>query len=118
MNRIQLVASAAPGASASPMMINPDGTLSPFSISADRPLVVTDISIQRVSVVAGPDLFGVDVVQNLPTQTTARWSFVGSISQNVERTFHTGIVFSFSLTVENLASSADSVVVRLWGFTE
>jgi hypothetical protein len=101
-------------------MVNPDGTESPFSIPEGRLFVVTDISIQRESVVAAPTLFAVNIVQTPPAIHQLRWAFVGSISQNVERSFHTGMVFSTPFAIENAIEDpgADAVVVRLWGFIE
>jgi hypothetical protein len=100
------------------MMVNPDGTLSAFSIVASEPFVLTDISIQRESVVVGPGLFGFSIDQTVGTGIQTRWAFVGSISENVERNFRTGIVFSTPFTFTNLASSVDNAIVFVSGFTE
>jgi len=100
------------------MMVNPDGTLSAFPIVADEPFVLTDISIQRESVVVGPGLFGFTIDQAVGTGAQNRWAFVGSISENVERNFSTGIAFSTPFTFTNLASSVDNAIVFMSGFTE
>ena len=120
MNRIELVATAAPGTEVDLLEVNPDGTQQPFSITAGRPFVVTDISIQRETVLPGPTLFAVNITQKPPNIHQLRWAFVGSISQNVERSFSTGMVFSTPFFVQNAIedSSAPAVIVRLWGFSE
>jgi hypothetical protein len=112
---VQLLASVAVGGTVAPEVVNADGTQTPFSIPPNRAFVVTDVSIQRLSVVAGPDLFSVNL-QQTTVGTINRWAFVGSISQNVERSLVTGIKFSTPFMVQNLASSADVVIVRLFGY--
>ena len=120
MNRIELVATAAPGTEVDLLQVNPDGTQQPFSVTAGHPFIVTDISIQRDTVLPGPTLFAVNITQTPPDAHELRWAFVGSISQNVERSFSTGMVFSTPFFVQNAIEdpSAPAVIVRLWGFTE
>lgn len=118
-DQVQLIAAVGPGDTVRPSIANPDGSESPFKIPDGYAFVVTDISIQRLLLVSGPGLFGVDLVQNIPTGgTTNRWSFVGSITQNAERGFTTGMKFTASFWVDNASSSVDSVNVRLCGFFE
>jgi hypothetical protein len=116
--RLQLVATAAPGHSSQPEIVNPDGTQSAFAIRGESALIVTDISIHRTGVVSGSGLFAVSLVQKPPTMTQLRWAFVGDLSANFERSFTTGIVFSTLFEVENASSSADVVAVRVWGYLD
>ncbi len=120
MNRIELVATAAPGTEVDLLQVNPDGTQKSFSVTAGHPFIVTDISIQRETVLPGPTLFAVNITQTPPDTHELRWAFVGSISQNLERSFSTGMVFSTPFFVQNAIEdpSAPAVIVRLWGFTE
>jgi hypothetical protein len=75
----------------------------PFTIPDGYAFVVTDISIQRLSVVSGPGLFAADLVQNYTESGSInRWSFVGSITQNLERSFTTGIRFTTPFKIDNL----------------
>jgi hypothetical protein len=116
---VQLLAAVGPGETVKLSIINSDGSQSPFQIPEGCAFVVTDISIQRLSVVSGPGLFAVDLVQNIPSGGTInRWSFVGSIVENVERSFTSGIKFTTSFSIDNASSSADSVNVRLDGYYE
>ena len=101
MNRIELVATAAPGTEVDLLQVNPDGTQKSFSVTAGHPFIVTDISIQRETVLPGPTLFAVNITQTPPDTHELRWAFVGSISQNVERSFSTGMVFSTPFFVQN-----------------
>ena len=115
---LQLVASVAPGGKANPEVVNPDGSQSKFTIPSGSAFVATDISIQRESVVATTDLFSVSITQSPGTAHQLRWAFVGTMSQNVERSFTTGIVLSKKFAIESDSPSADAVVVRLWGFMQ
>jgi hypothetical protein len=101
-------------------VVGSDGTPSPFSIPEGTQLVITDISIERGYVLGAPELVFVNLIQTPPDSIVARWSFVGEVSQNVERTFTTGMVFSTPLQVQNGIEdeNAEAVTVRLWGFTE
>jgi hypothetical protein len=100
--------------------LNPDGTQQPFAVAAGHPIIVTDISIQRETVLPGPTLFAVNITQKPPNAHQLRWAFVASISQNVERSFSTGMVFSTSFFIQNAIEDpgAPAVIVRLWGFTD
>ncbi len=101
MNRIELVATAAPGTEVDLLQVNPDGTQKSFSVTAGHPFIVTDISIQRETVLPGPTLFAVNITQTPPDTHELRWAFVGSISQNLERSFSSGMVFSTPFFFQN-----------------
>jgi len=120
MKRMELVATAGPGTEVDLMAVNPDGTQQPFAVEAGHPFIVTDISIQRESVLPGPTLFAVNITQKPPNAHQIRWAFVGSISQNMERSFSTGMAFSTAFFIQNAIEdpSAPAAIVRLWGFTE
>jgi len=120
MKRMELVATAGPGTEVDLMAVNADGTQHPFTVAAGSPFIVTDISIQRETVLPGPTLFAVNITQKPPDSHQLRWAFVGSISQNVERSFSTGMVFSTPFFIQNAMEdpNAPAVIVRLWGFTE
>jgi hypothetical protein len=115
--QIQLVATAGPSGTVPLQQVNPDGSMSPFSLAEGRHFNLTDISIQREEVLPGPNLFSVSIVQTPGTLHQLRWCFVGNISQNVERSFNTGMLFSTPFWIENMIEDpkADAVVVRLWG---
>jgi hypothetical protein len=114
---IELVASVAKGAAVAPTVANPDGSGGPFTIPIGKTFVVTDISIQRLSVLGTTELVDVSLRQNIPTGgTTNRWTFIGSTTTNVERSFATGIAFSTPFVVTNGTQSTDVAVVRLCGY--
>ncbi len=94
----------------------PDGLDSPFHIPKGFVFVITDISMQRLSVIDTPGLFEFSVQQDLNSNGIVnRWAYIGKVTENVERTFHDGIVFSIVPTVENGSQSVDTVIVRAWG---
>jgi hypothetical protein len=116
---IELVAALAPGQTQTPKIINPDGTFSPFVMPPKMTVfVATDISANRISVLITPVLVVFDLQQNLgPGGIHGRWQFVGQVTQNVERAFTTGIVFSKPLPEFALASaSGDSFTIRVNGY--
>jgi hypothetical protein len=115
---MQLTTTVKSGGSASPQIINSDGSESAFVIPKSGVFVVTDISIQRESVVGAAGLFNVSLEQNIATASQLRWAFVGSSAQNIERSFTTGIAFSTPFVVQNGVQLGDAVVVRLWGFLQ
>jgi hypothetical protein len=94
----------------------PDGHDAPFNIPKGFVFVITDISMQRLSVVGTAGLFDFSIQQALSKNGTInRWTFIGKVAENVERTFNDGIVFSSEPTVENGSLSADTIIVRAWG---
>ena len=112
----QITASLAPGTVKPFVITGPNGSDSPFSIPKGFVFVVTDISMQRLSVVGTAGLFNFSLQQTLNNGgTTNRWTYIGKVAENVERTFNDGIVFSTVPSVENGSQSADAVVVRAWG---
>ena len=114
---IQLIASVAKGAKASPTVANPDGSDGSFTIPAGKTFIVTDISIQRLTVLGTTELVEVALEQKSPTGGTInRWTFIGTTTTNVERSFTTGIAFSTPFVVTNGSQSTDVAVVRLWGY--
>src|SRR5260370_988753 len=114
---VQLIASVAKGAAASPTVANPDGSGAPFAIPTGKKFVVTDISIQRLSVLGSVELVDVALRQDIPTGgSTNRWAFIGATTTNVERSFVSGIAFSTAFVVTNGTQSTDVAVVRLWGY--
>ena len=116
---IQLTASVAIGKQANPNISNPDGSELPFAILNGLTFTVTDISIQGLTVVEKAQVFAVSLRQNTPTGgTTNRWTFLGRVQQNVERSFIAGIKFSTPFTVANSSDSKVMAVVRLWGYFE
>ena len=120
MKPVELIATAAPGVRVDLLQVNSNGTQQPFSVTASNPFTLTDISIQQETVVPGPTLFAVDITQTVESGGDEnRWAFVGSISQNVERSFTTGMVFSTPFVIQNLIEdpSAPAAIVRPWGFT-
>lgn len=116
---LELVATVEQQGRVVPEIVNHDGTRSPFSIPNGSVCVIRDISIQRTSVVADPGFFHVSLTQDSPTGSQIRrWCFVGVLSQNLERSFTNGLVFSTPFVIENGSQSADVVAVRLWGFLD
>jgi hypothetical protein len=115
---IQLETTVAQGASSTPTILNPDGTQAPFSIPSGMAFVLTDISIFRVLVVGTPGLFFVEFTQSVPPSAAValRWSFVGTVSENIERSFTTGIRFTSDFSIGNGSQSAGAVIVRLSGY--
>jgi hypothetical protein len=114
---IQLETTVAQGASSTPTIVNPDGTHAPFSIPSGMAFVLTDISIFRLLVVGTPGLFFVEFTQSVPPSAVAlRWSFVGTVSENIERSFTTGVRFASDFSIGNGSQSADAVNVRLSGY--
>lgn len=115
---IELFAALTPGQTKTPEIMNPNGTLSPFVMPKKKVFVATDISANRISVVSSPVLVAFNLQQNLgPGGTIARWQFVGQVTQNVERAFTTGIVFSKPMLEFNLlSSSGDSFSIRVNGY--
>jgi hypothetical protein len=112
----QLSVSLAAGMTKPFAVTGADGKDSTFSIPKGFVFVITDISMQRLSVSGTADLFSFSISQNLGNNGTVnRWTYIGKVAQNVERTFHDGIVFSTAPTVENDSLSADAIVVRAWG---
>lgn len=111
----QITASVAPGTVKPFVLTGPNGSDSPFSIPKGFVFVITDISMQRLSVVGTASLFNFALQQTLSGATVSRWAYVGKVTENVERTFNDGIVFSTVPSVENGSQSADVVVVRAWG---
>jgi hypothetical protein len=114
-HELQLTAAAAAGSKGSFLQIKPDGSQATFSIPRGKEFVATDLSIQRERVVSSVGLFDVSITQDPGNLHQLRWAFVGSMSQNFERSFTTGIAFSTPFQLENGTPSADAVVVRLWG---
>ena len=114
---IQLYTGVAIGESAAPVVVNPDGSQSPFSIPSGMAFVLTDVSLSRVSVVGTPGLFFVQFNQSVPPIDVAlRWAFVGTVSENIERSFTTGIKFSSTFSIGNGNQSADGLNVWLLGY--
>lgn len=114
-NSTQITASVAPGTVKPFVLTGPNGSDSPFSIAKGFVFVITDISMQRLSVVGTSSLFNFALQQTLRSGTVNRWAFVGKVTENVERTFNDGIVFSTVPSLEKGSQSADVVVVRAWG---
>ena len=113
---IELIVSLSPGNAELPQILNPDGSRSPFVIPARQSFVATDISANRISVVGTPVLLAINLEQDLgPGGTVARWQFVGEITQNVERSFTTGIQFAAPFKINLLASTGDSFSIRING---
>lgn len=95
---------------------SPDGSAAPFNIPKGFVFVMTDISMQRLSVSGTAGLFDFSIQQTVNKNgTVSRWTFIGKVAQNVERTFNDGIVFSTAPTVENGSQSVDTIIVRAWG---
>jgi hypothetical protein len=123
---IELFAALAPGQTKTPEIMNPNGTSSPFVVPPKKKVfVATDISANRLSVVSSPVLVAFNLQQNLgPGGIVGRWQFVGEVTQNVERAFTTGIVFSKPMLEFNLlllefnllSSSGDSFSIRVNGY--
>jgi hypothetical protein len=115
---IEVFAALAPGQTKTPEIMKPNGTSSPFVMPKKKVFVATDISANRISVVSSPVLVAFNLQQNLgPGGTVGRWQFVGQVTQNVERAFTTGIVFSNAMLEFNLlSSSGDSFSIRVNGY--
>jgi len=113
---IELVISLAPGNTKQPQILNPDGSESPFVIPAKQSFVVTDISANRLYVLGTPVLVAINLEQALGTGIVARWTFVGEITENVERSFKTGIQFATPFNVNLLAPSGEAFCIRIHGY--
>lgn len=111
----QLTVSVRPGAVEPFEVTNADGSKTPLLIPEGLVFVATDISMQRLTVTDAAELFNFSIEQKYGTGIVKRWTYIGHISANLERTFNDGIAFSTTPSVKNGSQSADVIVVRVWG---
>jgi hypothetical protein len=112
----QISATITAGAVKPFVITGPDGKDAPFSIPKGFVFVITDISMQRLTVLGTAGLFNFSIQQDLGKNGTVnRWTFIGKVAENVERTFNDGIVFSSAPSVENGSQTVDTIIVRAWG---
>jgi hypothetical protein len=97
------------------VVFNPDGSQSAFVIPPGVLFVLHDISISRGTVTGAAGLFFVALSQNTANAVITRWSFVGTSTENVERSFIAGIAFSTPFVVSSGSQLGDSVNVMIYG---
>lgn len=85
-----------PGGQSQPFFeMKPDGTSAPFSLPAGMKFNMTDISIVPAQLSSPQAVLAmIGLRQTIPGGHCQQWNFAGYITQNVERSFATPVVFS------------------------
>jgi hypothetical protein len=106
---VELSATVAPGhAAVSPRLINPDGSSSTFDIPDGQAFLLNYVSVRRMSAKPAPALVDVSLNQSPPgVAAVSRWAYRGTTTENVERPFYPGVLFTTPFTVQSGPNRSD-----------